>query len=388
MIRFLHLLLILIAFPCFSQIEFQPGHYTDNAGAKHEGFIKNIEWVNNPEAIDFRETADGSSRTIKASEMTGFSVGDDVFRKFDIEVDVSPSETSQLTPNRLPVWKKETALLRKLSGDKLELYVYSNVNLVRFFMKTPDGTPEQLVYKEYLNPDNKIVKNLAYQQQLFQLFGGKPETRGKFERIAYDERSLKKIFDEYNGVENVKKKNGRKTKFKVKAVAGAAMMSAEYVSADMGRVDFGSQTVFSGGLELEAILPFNREKWAIFISPTYQAFSADAQKRATLHKLDYSSIDIAVGGRHYFFLGKELKLYAEVAMVANFNSGSFKLSYGNVDYVSMKLKDTFVAGLGAGLAYGRFQAGIRYTTDRSISKGPYHSLDVSALNLNASVKFL
>ncbi len=75
------------------------------------------------------------------------------------------------------------------------------------------------------------------------------------------------------------------------------------------------------GIELEALLPFNKNKWALFTAPTYQQLkfneSQGIKPSGTAHiKGKYTFIDLPIGIRHYFYLNEKSKLFIDGAFSA------------------------------------------------------------------------
>ncbi|MCP4456441.1 MAG: hypothetical protein GY816_00190 [Cytophagales bacterium] len=73
------------------------------------------------------------------------------------------------------------------------------------------------------------------------------------------------------------------------------------------KIDLGSNIGFGVGLEAELILPFNKNKWAILIEPTYQYFESTKSTNVDylvggklITNVKYKSVDVPVGFRHYF----------------------------------------------------------------------------------------
>ncbi|MCK5442772.1 MAG: hypothetical protein KAJ23_12855, partial [Maribacter sp.] len=79
--------------------------------------------------------------------------------------------------------------------------------------------------------------------------------------------------------------------------------------------EYGSKASPRLGLEAEFVLPFNKNKWSILVEPTYR----DYQNEATVSpldwvapsslKVDYPSIEFAIGIRHYIFLNDKSKIF-------------------------------------------------------------------------------
>ncbi len=92
------------------------------------------------------------------------------------------------------------------------------------------------------------------------------------------------------------------------------------------------------GFELEVLLPFNKHKWALFSSPTYQTYSENSTKDYNIQgsflvsppsaggaiipvsvtydlrlnkEYSYSYIELPIGIRHYFYLNQNSKWFLD-----------------------------------------------------------------------------
>src|SRR5690606_2527230 len=93
--------------------------------------------------------------------------------------------------------------------------------------------------------------------------------------------------------------------------------------------DFDNEIGFIFGAEVEFILPFNNNKWALIIEPTYRqgyksekSISSDVSGGILVAKVDYKSFEIPVGFRHYFYLNDDSKIFANISGIFDIENGS------------------------------------------------------------------
>ena len=73
---------------------------------------------------------------------------------------------------------------------------------------------------------------------------------------------------------------------------------------------------FRCGLELELVLDHNHSKWALLFEPTYQSYRANAIGASSIGaEVNYKSIELPVGMRHYLFSNKISKLFTNASVV-------------------------------------------------------------------------
>lgn len=108
------------------------------------------------------------------------------------------------------------------------------------------------------------------------------------------------------------------------------------------------------GAEIEYIFPFNKNKWSLFVEPTYQFFKATKENDinitltiTTKQKaiVDYKSIEIPIGIRHYLFLNDKSKIFINATYILNYALNSIiKFEVGQD--LEIKPKNYYAIGIG------------------------------------------
>jgi hypothetical protein len=115
-----------------------------------------------------------------------------------------------------------------------------------------------------------------------------------------------------------------------------------------------SKTIFKFGIETEFILPFNKNKWSIFVNPAYQKFEgeknftskSDFGTNVNHHlTVDYSSIEVPAGIRHYLFLNKSSKIFIDAAYVFDV-AGKTHINYDDNTKLDSDSRNNIAFGLG------------------------------------------
>lgn len=154
-----------------SQITFEKGYYITNADQKVDGFIKNMDWKNNPDSFEFKLVQNDKSEMVSILSIREFGI--DMISKFiksTVEMDRSSDNLNKLTKDKEPSFKKELLLLKVLVEGKASLFSYQDGNLTRYFYKMENSDIQQLVYKTYLNPKNRKLKNTHFRKQVLDKF--------------------------------------------------------------------------------------------------------------------------------------------------------------------------------------------------------------------------
>ena len=108
-------------------------------------------------------------------------------------------------------------------------------------------------------------------------------------------------------------------------VLGVIQSSFEISNVDPqnSKLDFGSKTDISFGVEAEYVLPFNKNKWSVFIEPSISKYSGTSTYHYMQLSVQYteelqaksSFINVPVGGRHYFFINDKSQIFVDLAYV-------------------------------------------------------------------------
>ena len=390
-------LLFLTAISATAQINFEPGYYINNNGTKISGLIRNVDWSDNPVAIDYKENESKLPVTLKSGDLKEFGIGESVvFRRFDVNVDFSTRDIEWLSTNKNPEWQTETALLKVITSGKLILYEYNDHNFKRFFVAdSPVATPEQLIFKEYRTAD-KIGYNNSFRQQLFSKMASSGLVESDFAKLSYNKKDLVGIFNKYNGVNPQDASTlEREGDFNIRILAGVMMGSMEVNDGDplFGfTADLGQKTIPVVGAEFEYVLPINKNKWGILVGANYQSYKGNARQSPTRTiEANYNFIEIPVGLRHYFFASDKLAIFVNVGYNAAL-SGDSEITYhssapGGIDSkFSISRSSSLMAG--AGVKYGGFAAELRILTKRDILDNIYLDATFKSVGVLFSYKII
>ncbi|AZB20095.1 tRNA modification GTPase [Chryseobacterium indologenes] len=364
----------------YAQIKFEKGYFINNSGEKKEVLIRNMDWKNNP--VDFEYKTDTSSEIKKESinNVKEFSIdGECKYLRATVMVDRSSMNLNSMSENKAPELQKETLFLKYIVEGKADLYYYEDGNLRRYFYNSETSEPEQLIYKAYYINEGSIGYNEDYKKQITEHL--KCGSNGiPLQNITYTTKDLTKVFTQYNQcsgdlVADYTNYNVKKNLFHLNIRPGvnfSSFKTTHNYTWQSIETNFSSHTSFRIGLELEYVLPFNKNKWALFAEPTYQYYkgSKEITENAGTYfeykytaTTDYKSIELPLGLRHYFFLGDRSKLFLNAAYVIDFNmNSSIKFDRSELEVSS---GNNFV--FGAGYKYNdKFSAEVRVGTARTL----------------------
>ena len=370
----------------FSQINFQKGYFINSAGIKTECLIKNIDWSNTPDQFQYK--LNDSSDVLKNDIhfISEFGIYDEAkYVRHTVEL---AKQSTNLSNERVPKYTTKKLFLKTLIEGKAKLFLYKDAYSKKFFYSIDNETPQQLIYKRYKTNNSSIGTNNYFRQQLINNLKCDIVKKNVLENLSYNEKELSKVITAYNTCFGSTTTSFQKTRkkgalFNLNIRFGAN--SASYDISRRGRaIDFGNNTAFRFGIESEIIFPINKNKWALIIEPTYQSYEATSSSRVLFgstgeSSVDYKSIELSLGIRHYFFLTNKSKLFVNLAYVNDFSFDS-TVNLGNDSFV-FDVRSTNSFAFGAGFKHSKYSLELRYISDRNLFRNEDFAFDQSYSSL-------
>ncbi len=379
----LFIFLLVCNLKSYSQIIFENGYFINENNQRINCLIENQDWKSNP--IGFKYKLDENQNILAADIKTikEFGVtGQIKFVRALVKIDRSANKMESISKEKNPEFNEEKLFLKVLIEGKATLYLYDEVNLRRFFYKNNDTEIKQLVYKVYSVDNYNLAKYNYFREQLFIDFKCESISQKEYENLAYEKKDLEKFFVKYNkcndpnfvSYESKEKKD--LFNLTIRPRLNNSSLSTNNNMSETFDLKFDSNTNVSLGIEAEFILPFNKNKWAIIFEPTYQYYKTEKTKETTAFlggeifgKVDYKSIELPIGIRHYFFLNNDFKIFANASFVYDFSSNS-KIKFTRNDGTeinSFDIKSNAGLGFGAGCKLkDKYSIELRYLTARNL----------------------
>lgn len=363
-----------------AQTNFEKGYYINLDGTKSEGFIKNSDWKNTPNSIEFKSNLEDNASEVSTSKISEFEIEKKLkYKRFNVDIEKSSVKSGQLSNNsKKPHFKKENVFLKVLIEGKASLYYFYENGIEKFFYSTDKKNLEQLVFLAYLadeedyNSNKKeglddiilnstILYNRIYRKQLNQYVNCN-NSRDDISKLGYSKSTFENFFEKYNECEKAvfkKFEAGNKSTFKLKASLINNFNSAnliKYGSSDYS-ANFGTSYGLGFGFEAELILPFNNNKWSIIIEPSYNSYKKTEKLYAQFSpsldeqevELKYNYIQIPIGLRHYFYLNNNSSIFINGLYNVKINNGDNGVKYSFSTAANMDVFSTlnnFAFGIG------------------------------------------
>ncbi len=380
--QLLIILILILSFNTYAQISFEKGYFINNDDQKTNCLIKNIDWKNNPTDFQYKLSENEAPKTAYMKSVKEFGIlGKLKYSKSLVNIDRSSENIDDMSSVKNPIFKEELLFLKVLIEGKAALYFYEDENLKRYFYKTDQSEIEQLIYKSYLTPENNVAKNNGYKQQLWLGLVCQSISLKSIENTDYEKNNLVDLFVKYNECTNSSfilfEKKQKKDLFNLNLRPGlnSSSLSIQNSMVNYRDIDFGNKTGVRFGIEAEFIMPFNKNKWALIIEPTYQYFKSEkeiiyAQTTTTTSRInvnvDYKSIEIPFGIRYYSFLNPNSKLFFNASFIFDIPLSS-SIYADRKQVIDLEGKSQNNLAIGMGYNYNnKYSLELRYGQAREI----------------------
>lgn len=286
-----------------------------------------------------------------------------------------------------------------------DLYLYKKGTMERYFYHVNGEDVEPLTYKKYMRGGHLAINN-RYKQQLLIDLECESITLDDVKDLDYSKKDLIKFFKSYNtclGSESVVFKENQKRKslnFYLKGGVDLATMMIEKGFMAAGyEAGFGLRPRF--GVEIEYIMPFNRNKWGVYAESNYrthemhESFQTNfVNNYSTVLNVEMDFLSTGIGFRHYFFLNESSKLFVNAMVLSDIPLKSDILFETDERYsLDPHLDDTYTrpyVSVGGGFTYAdrvsiEFRYDFQKTTVGSKTVLRYYNLNWMAQTTAASV---
>lgn len=370
------LLIIAFTFNGFSQIKFEKGYFINNSGQQTECLIRNVDWKNNP--VNFLYQFSEDSPTVKGCIDSVMEFGITGYSKFiraTVNIDRSSELTNDLSLERNPVFSVEILFLKVLVEGKANLYSYEDVNLIRYFYKSDTSGIVQLVYKTYKTAESKYGINNDFRQQLWVKLKCEGISMSEVGKIEYNKNALVDLFEKYNNCNASQpvsfEHNEKKDLFNFSVRPGVCFSTISITNSLNSRrnATFSNKPGLIAGLEAEFIMPFLKNKWSIIMEPGFLFLNTGTEIENDRTDVEYKSLELPVGIRHYFFLNEKARIFLNVSLNLNIpvKSGIY---FDNGSKFEIESTQNLLAG--AGFKYkSNYSIEVRYGFRRNLLTNYY-----------------
>ncbi len=227
--------LISLAIATKAQSNYKEGNVVTNSGTMIKGFINYREWHKNPEQIQFKsDLENGKVQTLTVDSIAKFTItGYESYDKYIVPISMNEisfeslkevMDTSSIT---IAVFLKKI-----LTGDHIDLYSYTDVIKVRFYVLDKRQTlPYELIYRKSLSEGREINQPL-FRQQLSELaltYGvSDASLEERISRAIYSGKDIRNVISKINTINETiisvgSRKNRKQALFLSAGITGSSM---------------------------------------------------------------------------------------------------------------------------------------------------------------------
>ncbi len=201
------LLLFCYAMPgprAYAQENLQDGYIVSVQGDTVRGRIDYSDWVATPSRIDFQDGKTGLRSSFGLTQLLGFGVHQEVYRRYDVHIAPYSQDPAVVTASSWNGNPYDTVVfLRLVTSGRLTLYYYRDLlDVTYFFFQRQGKMPEQLVIRNRViraSAKTDVLTDALYQYQLADLVATCSLVAERPVKVAYEENALRKLIDTYNG---------------------------------------------------------------------------------------------------------------------------------------------------------------------------------------------
>ncbi|AZQ43854.1 outer membrane beta-barrel protein [Nonlabens ponticola] len=393
----------LITLVANSQTQRIPAYVIDTEGVKTQGFINSSTNYKTPSAINFYSSTEGNESvkiTPQNAREVGLTNGDVKLISSATTIDLSNDEV--LTNSSEIRTRESTIFLRQIIQGKADLYLHSNENNTRYYIKNDTSSIVLLPFKKYMTTDN-VVKNVAtYRAILNEYLKCNKNDFKVLSETSYNENDLKDYIQRYNDCQGSNSKIF-KQRFNFKPFSATAMAGVGFSYANLDptadRFD-GFDDPSNTALRVGGIAEFSLDRinytWSIIGELFYTAGSStelsqeqiDGNVSGKITSFEYQSIDAMLGARTYLYANDKLSIFPGLSVGYKVSSGDSKI-YAidpSVNIVS-DISNQFVVQPSVGIEFNRKVSAVaqyQFYTDTSFRN---FGFDINLSTFNVMVGY-
>ncbi|GEM_PF-4807982 len=384
---------------CFSksyaQDNFKEGTIWFDDNRKEDVQILDEDWRYNPEHFLYRSAKEESSQRGDLKSISSFQIGAEVkYLKAVVDIDQSPDQTGSLSTFRAPDFVSKEVFLKVIVASGMSLLSYNSPKYKRFYILDKSGEFHPLIFKRYSPFSRQIGTNEEYKNQLKTLFPGLEDR--DYENLAYSEKDLSRFLLDYQNARQIEALHFQAIRSKpqfdiqLKFTANGHNTS---VANDNNALSLDEpdnfKSSFAFGLSLGWQLPFDNNRWLLFIEPSYLKYNQIVEENQAFgfngsvlyrHELRYESINCPLLIRRSFYLNQRHSLFINGGLLMDF---PIKTEFQRDDFWQpLDLGWNFSPIIGLGYQYQNWSAEFRFNHFRDLAaKYVEWTIDQSTLGL-------
>lgn len=372
--RYTLLLCLLTAcLPVCAQATWRPGYVVTDDGRRQDVEIYDLDWVDTP--TRFRYRAGSETRTVGTDEVRAFGLADGSLRflRQRVAIDRSGDAADELTTSDKPDFREETVFLEWLVDGAADLFYWEEGETRRFFYRLDDAPLTPLIKRRYLR-GSQIVDQDQFRGTLRAAVNCRAADR-ELRSLRYTRRDLVAYFEQDNrcrggaSVTLRRRDNGERARLYLRAGGNVYFGHALFGNNFNGHDERPLLPTYGVmlGPEAEVFLPRANHRWSATGGVYLQRSSSGNEEIPPQRSsLDLRSVNLPLGVRRYFYLGRDRALFLHAIGLLQFPWNSRVVATTQVRSYGFDASWNFGAAAGAGVQWNRLVVEVRYTHDQDV----------------------
>jgi hypothetical protein len=379
-----------------AQENFKPAYIITLTGDTVNGLIDFKDWPHNPSKIKFKKTEQGPERLYFPLDIKVFSVSNELYKGAIVDIETSPQgSVSELSHDPALNLQKDTVFLESIVEGEKSLLAYQSIRGIKNFYIFVDDKYELLGYKKYIKPEqNAMLENRKFSGQLLIYLEDCPRLRSKINTVAYNAKSLQKLFKSYyecTGLTIAMEKQNKKRDQVWGILAGMSSTKFEYLNKSpdyLYDVDFDRSNNFTVGVFYDFVFPRLHERLSLqnalhitnfYLKKSYTDVEYDENYKKYTIDIGCGQLKLFTAVKYKYPVGKAFIFgrFGITNSVWLFGANQLKTERYFWGTETVKYQDaiinpaTWELGLfgGLGVSYKRFSLGIDYESGNGIASG-------------------
>lgn len=342
------LFLSLISMFGYSQNNFKESSVVFKDGTIKNGYVNYVKTRNTPQEFKYKSSTESEIEILDSTKISSVVISDItkfIFRK-NIEVSFEPKSLNSTNKNKVKFINK---FIEVLFDGEYSLCNYSDNQYEEFYYFGSDLKLKPLDSKSFYTEDGRLMKTEEYKTVLINNFGnGNAELLKKIKNARLNSSDLTNLFyilnDKDLAILKAKNDNGF---FNINLTS-----DVNFISFKEYNVNFSNKTLMSFGGEIEYVLPYYNNLFALELAPSFSIYNDDGiynnpiptdvvfsfpSNEITYYydvnngkKVNMKSTSVTIPFNLKIYpINKKIKVYASATLFNLFSFGKGKMNFEN-----------------------------------------------------------
>ena len=359
------LFLTLISIFGYSQNNFKESSIVFKDGLTKKGFVNYVKTRNTPQKFKFKSSTESEIEILDSTNIISVEISDITKFVFREKIEVKFQSKSLSTANNSKVEYLDRFIEVIVDGE-YSLCNYSDNQYEEFYYFGNDLNLRSLKTKSFYNNENKLFVNEEYKTELItNLAKNNTELIKEINETSLDRSDLSKLFYIIN----------KKDLAILKAKSDSGFVNINFTS-DLNfikfkdtNIDYGNKTLINFGGEIEYMLPYYNNLFAIEIAPSFSIYNDEAiyyndsqivsifypvdannGKKVSMKSTTFSTpFNLKI-----YPINKKIKIYTSITLFNLFSTGKGKLNFENEPSITPNAIPPFYGFIEIGGSYEKF----------------------------------